>query len=124
GVVVDLAVGVGAGDHRTAAHKPLLVERPGQGGFQVVGVPAAVASGQAALELASRALAHPVDDAAHLAGAVEQPGTTARDLDAIVRCQRRQCTVYAGRLGGKDIDGECVVLVASCIERRAPVVVG
>ncbi len=123
GVVVDFAVGVGAGDDRTAAHAPLLVERAGQVGFQVIGVPAAVAPGQAALEFAGRALAHHVDDAAHLAGAVEQPGRPAHDLDPIERRQRRQRTVDAGHRRGQAIDVEFVVLVAARIDRRAPAVV-
>ncbi len=124
GVVVHLAIGVGLGQHGTAAYVAGRCQCTREVGFQVAGVEAAIAAGDAALEVTGRALEHHVDDAAHLAGAVEQPRWPTHDLDPVERRQHGHGAVDTGHGRGQAIDIELVVFVAAGVDRGAAAVVG
>ena len=124
GVVVDFAIGVVARGDETPAHPAAIIQRPAQVDFFMVGVPGAIAAFDMALEFGGRALAHHVDDAAQLAGAAEQTGRAAHDLDPVEGRQRRHGAEDTGHRGRQAVDVEFAVFVATGVDRRTTAVVG
>jgi hypothetical protein len=82
--VVDEVASVLVGDDGTAAHLAVEGQRPRRVEFGAVVVPAASRQRDAELRRGGGHLAHQVDGAAGVAGAVEQAGRAAKQLDAVV----------------------------------------